>query len=328
MTECPEISVLTIVHNGERFIKEAIDSVLSQTCKNFEYIIVDNNSTDNTPGILAEYARKDSRIRIINENNKGILYARNAGLSEAKGEWIAVLDADDVAFPCRLEKQLDFVKKDEGLVLVGGGCVIIDENGRGLKNYIYPSGHHSLLERLEEQSAFFPHSSAFYKRELVACLGGYRFSYAEDYDLWLRLSACGKIASIPLPLIKLRRSTSSNSYNVSQDKYLLHKIFVLVSHMRRKMQLSDVFLAGQEQKDDFMTWLKEQAESLGALKKGRAIRELNRVRHSVNQSKFKRTLRILSMLVNDRHSRAFLFDRGFLKNAAIEIAEASKERFA
>ena len=326
MANNPEVSVLTIVHNGERYVGRAIDSILNQTYRNFEYILVDNNSTDSTPKILSDYAQKDERIRIISESEQGVLYARNAGLRIAKGDWVAVLDADDIALPNRLECQLSFVKENPTVILVGGGCTLIDRDGEFLKSYTYPTNHESLVRHLENEQAFFPHSSAFFNRQVVAELGGYRFPHAEDADLWLRLSMQGEIACLNQPLIKLRRSVSSRSYNISQEPYILFNLVGLVCHFRRKEGLSDLYSV-KEKWDDFLAWTKMRMETLNCFEKGKAKRELYRIWYSKGSSKLHRVFRMIYLSISNRSARAFLLDRSYIQSAAVQIAEESKGLF-
>jgi len=324
MTNYPEITVITIVYNGERYIREAVDSILNQTYKDFEYVIVDNNSTDKTPAILREYAQKDRKIKIIREPQQGILYARNAGLKVAQGEWIAVLDADDIALPDRLECQLNLVEKNPDVILVGSGLILIDENGKFIKRYSYPSDHKSLVDRLENQKAFFAHSSAFFKRSVVSKLNGYRILYGEDYDLWLRLSMCGEIACVPEPLIKLRVFVMSHSYVVSQESWTLSNLAALVCHFLRKEGLADPSLAKEDEWNKFLAQVRIRAESLSVFQKGKAMRELYRIWYSKENGKLYRVLEILYQLISNRFARAVLLDRSYLKNVGIRITEEIK----
>jgi len=327
MTTHPEITVITIVYNGERYIKEAIDSILNQTYKDFEYVIVDNNSTDSTPAILKDYAQKDRRIKIIIESEQGILYARNAGLKVARGEWIAVLDADDIALPDRLECQLNLVRENPDVVLVGSGLILIDENGRSLRKYSYPNDHSSLVERLENHKAFFPQSSALIRRSSVMKLNGYRFSSAEDYDLWLRLSMEGKIACIQEPLIKLRRYVHSNSYRIEQRAYLVTKVVPLICHLRRKKGLSDPIVDGEDVGRDFIEWTGKRMKSLHVFEKAEAMREINRIRYNKDKGSFHKAYKILSTIVLKPFViRAFL-GPGYLAKVAEHIAEESTTLF-
>ncbi len=326
MTDKPQITVLTIVYNGELHIQEAIDSIRNQTYTDFEYIVVDNNSTDDTPEILEYYAKRDKRIRVITETKQGILFARNAGLQQAKGDWVAVLDADDVALPDRLERQFDFVKQNPSVVLVGSGCFMINEAGRLMKEYRYPPDYKSLVDRLEQHQAFFPHSSAFYNRQIVAEIGGYRFPHAEDYDLWFRLSEYGDIACISEPLIKLRRTVMSRSYNISQEPYILFKLIILACHLRRKHGLSDPFLK-QEKWDDFLEWTRIQMENFDCFRKGKAQREFFRIWYSKDNNKLIRIFQLFYQFISNRFLRVSLLDRSYLAKAAIQIAQKSAEVF-
>jgi len=326
VTDKPQITVLTIVYNGELHIQEAIDSIRNQTYTDFEYIVVDNNSTDDTPEILEYYAKRDKRIRVITETKQGILFARNAGLQQAKGDWVAVLDADDVALPDRLERQFDFVKQNPSVVLVGSGCFMINEAGRLMKEYRYPPDYKSLVDRLEQHQAFFPHSSAFYNRQIVAEIGGYRFPHAEDYDLWFRLSEYGDIACISEPLIKLRRTVMSRSYNISQEPYILFKLIILACHLRRKHGLSDPFLK-QEKWDDFLEWTRIQMENFDCFRKGKAQREFFRIWYSKDNNKLIRIFQLFYQFISNRFLRVSLLDRSYLAKAAIQIAQKSAEVF-
>jgi glycosyltransferase involved in cell wall biosynthesis len=326
MISDPEITILTVVYNGKRYIREAIDSILDQTYTDFEYIVVDNDSTDGTPDILNQYTRKDRRISIIKEPKRGVLHARNAGLRAAKGKWIAVLDADDAALPTRLERQLDFVRQNLSFVLVGSGCVMVDELGQFMKGYRYPPDHSTLVSRLERQKPFFPHSSAFYSRRVVSEIGGYRFPHAEDYDLWFRLSEHGDIACISEPLIKLRRTVMSRSYNISQEPYILFKLIILACHLRRKHGLSDPFLK-QEKWDDFLEWTRIQMENYDCFRKGKAQREFFRIWYSKDNNKLIRIFQLFYQFISNRFLRVSLLDRSYLAKAAIQIAQKSAEVF-
>lgn len=323
----PKISVITIVHNGERCIREAVDSILNQTYRDFEYIIVDNNSTDDTPKILRTYAEKDKRIRVVNERQKGILFARNAGLKASNGEWVAVLDADDIALPERLKLQMECVTRNRHVILVGTGCILIDEDGNFIKEYNYSSDHKQLMKGLEGQKAFFPHSSVLYRRKAVMDLNGYSSSYAEDYDLWLRLSMQGTITSIPDALIKLRRSILSNSYNTSQDIYILHKMVALVCHLRRKNRLSDPSVMNEDEWQAFLDWTSKQMANLKVFEKGRAIREINRIRYSKEFTKWGRAIKIFNYMLSNRFAKSFLLDRSYMGEAAHKILKESSLYF-
>jgi glycosyltransferase involved in cell wall biosynthesis len=328
MRNLPSTSVVTIVYNGERYLKEAIDSILCQTYGSFEYIIVDNNSTDSTPIILEQYRQKDQRIKVIREQKQGILFARNAGLRAARGEWIAVLDSDDVALENRLERQLSYLRSNPSVILVGSGCIMIDQDGKVLKEYRYPENHESLVRRLESNQAFFAQSSAMMRRSSVMQLHEYRFSSAEDYDLWLRLCAIGRIACIDDPLIMLRRYVKSNSYRIDQKEYVLTKVISLICYLRKKEGLSDLFMDGNKEWRDFKEWIRNKMELKNVFKNAEAMREINRLRYNMEGKNFDTLYGFLKIIaINPSVFKAAL-NRYYLRDIAEQIVEDSKSVFS
>ena len=163
----PSITVLMAVYNGERWLAESIQSVLDQTFTNFEFIIINDGSDDCSLEIINQFAKKDSRIRVYNKKNSGLTDSLNYGIAEARGEWIARIDADDICNLDRLQKQIEHVRINIDLVLVGSGLVIIDENGQQSKVHLYPARHIRLTRRLSRGSPSFAHSSAFFKLSAV-----------------------------------------------------------------------------------------------------------------------------------------------------------------
>lgn len=162
----PKITVLMSCYNAERWLSEAIESVLVQTYKDFEFIIVDDGSSDNTPEIIKRYADIDHRIRVISKTNSGLTDSLNAGISQAKGEWIARLDADDICLPHRLEEQVKYVKNNPKIVLLGSGCIEINEHGKFMKEHRYPDSYEALVYNMEKGKRHFAHSSAFLEKKL------------------------------------------------------------------------------------------------------------------------------------------------------------------
>src|SRR5687768_10604451 len=129
----PSISVLMSVYNGARYLSQSIESILAQTFSDFEFIIIDDCSSDSTPQILNEYARQDSRIRIIrNSENKGLTASLNIGLTQAQGRYIARQDADDISLPQRFEKQIHYLEAHPETIVVSSNIGIIDNTGQYL----------------------------------------------------------------------------------------------------------------------------------------------------------------------------------------------------
>lgn len=271
-----EISVLTAVYNGERYMAEAIESILAQDFSDFEFIVVDDGSNDNTMEIFKCYAAKDPRLIPVQKSHTGIADSLNIGLRKARGTWIAKLDSDDMALPQRLGLQMDFVNNHPDVVLLGGGCIEIDEKGEGKRRYVYPCAHSALMRRLESiEKSFFPHSTAFFQRAFALECGGYhaRFSRAQDGDLWLRMGERGRMACLFQPVIKLR----SHSCMVSNtDQGRLQAVMgncALICHYRRIKGLSDPSQASDEVWQKFYTWVEQQLEAQGFMDRWVQLKE-------------------------------------------------------
>lgn len=200
-----KITTLTSVFNGERFLRESIESVLNQTFQDFEFIIVDDGSTDKTPEILDSY--RDSRIvRIVNSPNLGLIESLNKGLERAKGELIARHDADDISLPNRLEKQAALLDKNPDYVLVGSTYELITESGRPIRVEKFPTTDaairwHSLFHNP------FAHNAVMFRGDVIRA-NGLRYDknalHAEDYAFWSKLLQFGRAMNDPYPLVKYR----------------------------------------------------------------------------------------------------------------------------
>jgi len=196
----PFISILMPVYNVEAFIEEAIESILNQTYTNFEFIIIDDASTDNSWDIIQKYT--DKRIICVsNSSNSGPFPCRNLGLRMAKGEYIAVMDGDDIALPERLEKQVDFLENHPEMLAVGSESLVIpSQTKRGTP--ISPSNIRlSLLE-----NSYVLHPSLLIRYSAMMELNGYqeKYRYAGDYDLLCRLNETGDMACLPDILMHYR----------------------------------------------------------------------------------------------------------------------------
>ena len=204
-----EVSVLMSVYNAERYVGEAIESILGQGFRDVEFIIVDDGSTDGTSEILRGF--QDDRVILVrNEENIGLTRSLNRGLELARGKYIARLDADDVSLPDRLEKQVQFLDAHPDVGLVGCAAEYIDPRGNTL------GVQRPLRENLSElltRHNWFNHSTVVFRRECLDEVGPYReaFRYAQDYDLWLRIAEKYEVACMPEPLVRIRFSPDSFS---------------------------------------------------------------------------------------------------------------------
>lgn len=258
----PHISVLTCCFNAAEFLGEAIESVLHQSFGDYEFLLVDDGSTDSTPQILRRYAARDPRIVVLTKANTGLADSLNFGLRRARASWIARLDADDVAMPGRLERQLDFVRRRPKVILVGSGCWEIDAQGRRVKRHSYPASHFLLLKYLERIRPFFPHSSALFSRAHAIAVGGYRarFVRSQDRDLWLRMGNLGAVACLADPLVQVRKHPAAIS---NSDRGRLQQtmgIAASVCHLLRRSRLADPADKNQEEWAQFLRWMERRLD--------------------------------------------------------------------
>jgi glycosyltransferase involved in cell wall biosynthesis len=194
----PEISVVMPVRDGERFLREALDSVLAQTLSDLEVVVVDDGSSDQTPVILADVDRRDSRVRVHRQEPGGLTIALNAGCSLARAPLIARMDSDDVMLPDRLERQAAYLAHHPEVALLGGGVVLVDEGGREIDR----EPGRAELRMLERNELI--HATVVMRSDAFRALGGYRFDQAEDYDLWLRFEERFGAAALAEPVIRYR----------------------------------------------------------------------------------------------------------------------------
>lgn len=201
----PVVSVVLVACNVDHFLAEAIESILGQTFSEFEFIIVDFGSTDQSKMIASAYAAKDSRIRLHEIRTCGLAEARNAGCALARGQYIAIMDADDVSAPDRLIRQVAFMETHPDIGILGGAAEWIDTAGKSL-HFDYPPTDGSEIESHLLTRCPFWHSSVLLRKEAFVLAGGYRavFAQAEDYDLWLRISEHYPCANLKEVLLKYR----------------------------------------------------------------------------------------------------------------------------
>lgn len=214
----PLISVILPVYNGEKFLRKAIDSILKQTYKNFELIIINDGSTDKSAAIIESIS--DSRIKVINNrNNLRLPRSLNIGISLAKGEYIARMDADDICLPERLEKQFNFLETNKDVGVCGTNISIIDENETILTDRVWgdnnPPIEWSLLwENPIAHSTVMIRTNIIKRDELF-----YREIYSEDSDLWCRLALKTRIKRINDVLL-LYRYRADSEFNKNRRKHL------------------------------------------------------------------------------------------------------------
>lgn len=218
------VSIILPVHNGERFIRIAIESVTNQSYTNFELIIVNDCSNDNTKSIIESFCTQDKRIACIeNKMRLGVARSLNAGIKQSKGSIIARIDADDIWFKSKLELQVNSFKLDADLMLVGTRKILIDEYGHDIQQteeFKYYTDYE--IKKNIHKANLFNHSSVAFRKDVVKLLGDYNVCYknSEDYEYWLRMVSKVKVKILPVPLVKYRMHNSSvTSQKLKQQMY-------------------------------------------------------------------------------------------------------------
>ena len=230
------LSVVMSTYNDERYIREAIDSILNQTYPFFEFIIVNDGSTDNTLRIIRSY--NDSRIRIIDKENTGLPDSLNKGIAIAKYDWIARMDADDIALPTRFETQVKYLKK--GITVIGGQGLFIDENGDTVGRTSFPTESKMIKCWARLKVSKIIHPAAIISKNVIMELGGYdKFLHgAEDFDLWLRISNKGLyLANTKDVVLKYRINPNGISRGLMRGR---QQIASAVSYIKYKKRILGV----------------------------------------------------------------------------------------
>jgi glycosyltransferase involved in cell wall biosynthesis len=214
----PIISVVMSVYNTEKYVAAALESILNQTFSNFEIILIDDGSSDTSLDIVRSY--KDPRIRIVHQNNHGLVYSFNKGVKLARGEYIARMDADDVCLPSRFEKELIWLLSNPKHGLVGTFFRYIEQETAAPLDVIQTSPlQHTDIMRMMYIVNPFGHGSVMYRKQAFLDAGGYRKEYepSEDYDLWRRIGEKWTVGQIP-EVLYLWRFQTSGLGNISQRK--------------------------------------------------------------------------------------------------------------
>jgi glycosyltransferase involved in cell wall biosynthesis len=235
------VSVVMSVFNGGSYLKAAIESVLAQSLSPFEFVIVDDGSTDGSNRIIREFARNHSNIVLIEQENRGLPAALNRGIEQAQHNLIARMDADDIMMPMRLERQLSFLEQHPDVSVACSHIHLINKDGlvRGISKPQFPPADRISIE--PRSFLAFSHSSVMMKKQDVLSAGGYRdeFFYAEDQDLWARLIVRGCRIAVQPEFLMMHRvySSSVSMRNLARQHLLCDLVY---SNLKRSM-------AGQEE---------------------------------------------------------------------------------
>jgi Glycosyl transferase family 2 len=230
----PRISVILPVYNGELFLREAVDSILEQSFADFELIAIDDGSLDSSGAILDRIAKADDRVTALHQANAGVVATLNRGLALARGEFIARMDADDVAHPQRFTRQVAFLDAHPDVAALGCAVTLIDDGGKRIRDIDYPGAPEAVSTFLETGSAL-AHPSVMMRRDAVRSVGGYRAAYrhAEDYDLWLRMAERYRLANLAERLLLYRSHETKLSFTYPVEQALATSIARLAARCRR-----------------------------------------------------------------------------------------------
>lgn len=249
----PLVSIIMSVYNEkEKWLRESIESILNQTYRNIEFIIIiDNPNQQKLIQVIDEYSMIDERIKYyVNEQNFGLVYSLNKAINLCKGEFIARMDADDIAFLNRIELQIKYLLENKDVSLIGSQMLLIDEMGNLINKKIKFPCELKKISMLLRYTNVFCHPSLMFKLDFIKKMNGYRdIKYAEDYDLICRSIISGyKIMNLPDPLIKYRIRMNSitrqhNDIQMQSDLYIknYYRKLVLTSDLiyenRKKITL-------------------------------------------------------------------------------------------
>ena len=232
-----KISVITTVYNCEKFIEESINSILNQTYEDFEFIIINDGSTDRTAEIIRSF--KDERIEFWGyEENMGVPFRSNFSIDIAEGEYIAIHDADDISLPSRLEQEVKMLKSDKSLFCVGGYAIIINEKGDEIGKWSHPPNSNSgMINAIASGKNPIINPSAMFKRDDFIKIGKYTkdkdFQLVHDLEFWGRCLFSGfNFCTLETPLIKYRLNRNGLTYGRSSEMKESH--LILLDRWRKK----------------------------------------------------------------------------------------------
>lgn len=272
----PKVSVIMCVYNGEKYLCQAIDSILNQTFGDFEFIVIDDASTDSTNSILSKY--KDERLRIFrNARQMGVYRSANFGLRQALGEYIARMDADDISLPQRLDKENKFLDYNQDHALVGTRYYIIDESGQILdKAELYITNEE--IQKILVIGNCFGQGTVMFRRNCIEKLGLYNeeFKYGGDYDLWLRISEQYKVCNLNEFLYKWRM----HSQGISQAHHAEQDMFAeMAKSYAVRRRLKGIFQNLSKEQEEFIAYIEAQLKE-----KQNRIAELEAEIHALQNS--------------------------------------------
>lgn len=232
----PVVSVVICIYNGEKYLQQAIDSVLEQSLTNFELLLIDDGSSDRSLEILREYEKKDNRCRVFTGPNQGLIGSRNMGIQHARAEYIALMDADDICMPERLATQLQYLQAHPRCVALGSRVLLVDPDNRPIMPLGVATAHEAIdAAYMAGRGAAIVNPSAMILKSAFVQVGMYQkdFVHAEDMDIFLRLAEVGELANLPEILLHYRQHPDSIGYKHAKTQHASAALAVSAAHIRR-----------------------------------------------------------------------------------------------
>ncbi len=229
-----KVSVVLPVFNGQAFLRPALESILNQTFRNFELIVIDDGSTDNSLEIMREYGSRDERVVVVEQKNSGIVAALNNGIARSQGEYIARMDADDIALPTRLEEQASYLDSNPLVAVLGTQMLIFKAGVKKQRKSRYPCDPNDVAKAFKKGRNPICHPSVMMRKAVLEQIGGYRscFNAAQDYDLWLRVINKFSIANLPKVLLRYRSHDNSITQQKAEEQNYFRALATYFSEKR------------------------------------------------------------------------------------------------
>jgi hypothetical protein len=230
------VSVVLPVRDGGAYLEAAVASILAQSLRDLELLVVDDGSRDGAVAALAALAARDDRLRVLSNPGVGLAAALNFGLAQARCALVARMDSDDIALPERLAIQVAFLDCEPSVAVVGSQVAFIDASGAltGGRTH-FPTGPEAVAAALSTRGCVLKHPSVVARKDVLLRAGGYRpaLAKAEDYDLWLRLSERARLANLPDVLLHYRVHPGQISAGVNLGQRFAHDLALLAARTRR-----------------------------------------------------------------------------------------------
>ncbi|MBD3282362.1 MAG: glycosyltransferase, partial [Candidatus Portnoybacteria bacterium] len=282
----PKVSIIMSVYNGERYLRDAIESILNQSFKDFEFIIINDGSRDSSKKIVQSY--KDPRIVFIeNKKNIGLTKSLNKGIKLARGEYVARMDADDISAYNRIEKQVNFLDKNKDYCLVGTTFYYIDENNKVIFKKIVPLTNKEIKKGLVKKNCF-AHGSVMIRKKILEKVKGYReeIKYSQDYDLFIRIAKKCKVRNLKDVLYKWRMHKES----ISMRKHKAQKDYVKLINKKKPLEESEK----EESKKEIESRMANNYKKYGLEFLRKAIKESDKNKYYIAREHFKKSLKMKS----------------------------------